>query len=98
MSDAPRSPQRLLKISPQGQVTLPVALWQEIGRPSHVVAEYVNPNLILKPAWGMTLAEAEARFRKEGITAEVLKEALRIVDRKARERAAKAGAGEQPAS
>jgi hypothetical protein len=78
----PGIPSKLLKVSPQGQVTLTRAIWEAMGEPSHVLAEFVNPNLLLKPARAMTLEEAERRYARHGITAEVLAEALRIVARR----------------
>jgi hypothetical protein len=76
--------QVLLKVSPQRQITVPDRLYALMGRPSHVVARIVKKDLILQPALGLTLVEAERQMRKHGITSEVLEEALRIVDRKAK--------------
>jgi hypothetical protein len=70
----------VLKLSSQGQLTLPRKVVEEMGSPSYFEAVLVNRELVLRPGLRMTLAEAEEAFRKHGITREVLKEALRIVD------------------
>ena len=70
----------VLKLSSQRQLTLPKTVVEEMGSPSYFEAVFVNRELVLRPGLKMTLAEAEEAFRKHGITREVLKEALRIVD------------------
>jgi hypothetical protein len=78
----------LLKVSRQGRLTLTRPVLQALGNPRHLQAE-VRPDrtLLLRPALKMTQAEAAAAFAAEGITAEVLTEALRILKR--REKAAR---------
>lgn len=78
----------LLKVSRQGQLTLTRPVLAALGNPRHLQAE-VRPDrtLLLRPALKMTLDEAEAAFAGEGITKEVLVEALRILKR--REKAAR---------
>jgi hypothetical protein len=73
----------LLKVSRQGQLTLTRPVLQALGNPRHFQAE-VQPDrtLLLRPALKMTLGEAEAAFAAEGITKEVLIEALRILKRR----------------
>ena len=73
----------LLKVSRQGQLTLTRPVLQALGNPRHFQAE-VQPGrtLLLRPALKMTLDEAADAFAGEGITAEVLTEALRILKRR----------------
>ena len=72
----------LLKVSPQGQVTLRRATREALKHPRHLEAWIENGTLMLRPAVSATLAEAEAMFGKQGITRDVLVEALRIVKRR----------------
>jgi hypothetical protein len=69
----------VLKLSSQGQLTLPKALVAMMGSSSYFEAELVKDELVLRPGLKMTLAEAEEAFRAHGITRAVLREALRIV-------------------
>ncbi|TQF76844.1 hypothetical protein FK498_15635 [Elioraea sp. Yellowstone] len=73
----------LLKVSPQGQLTLTRPVLQALGNPRHLQAE-VRPDrtLLLRPALKMTLDEAAEAFAAEGITREVLTEAFRILKRR----------------
>jgi hypothetical protein len=72
----------ILKLSSQRQLTLTKGLVEAMGQPSYFEAELVNRDLVLRPALKETLAEAEERFAKHGITRDVLAEALRIVERR----------------
>ncbi len=76
---------RLLKVSSQGQVTLPRAIRARMGNPSHLEAELVKGDLVLRKGLHMTLDEAELAFSKHGLTRAVLQEALRITARRERE-------------
>lgn len=69
----------LLKISPQNQISLNKRMREELGSPSHIEVEVVNGNLVVRPAHKLTLEEAERRYRRHGITAEVLEQAFRLV-------------------
>ncbi len=69
----------ILKVSPQGQVTLRQDVLAALGRPRHMEAWIEAGTLMLRPAVSATLAEAEEMFAKQGITRDVLVEALRIV-------------------
>ncbi|UFN49329.1 hypothetical protein LPC08_01395 [Roseomonas sp. OT10] len=71
----------LLKLSPQGQVTLRRGVREALGNPRHLECWLENGTLMLRPAVSATLAEAEALYGKHGITRDVLAEALRIVRR-----------------
>lgn len=72
----------ILKVSPQGQVTLRRDVMAALKQPRHLEAWVENGTLMLRPAASATLAEAEAMFAKQGITRDVLVEALRIVKRR----------------
>jgi hypothetical protein len=75
----------LLKVSPQGQVTLRRAMRAALKHPRHFEARIENGALVLRPALAASPAEAEALFGTQAITREVLVEALRVVrDRRAR--------------
>ncbi|MBR0651118.1 hypothetical protein GXW78_15710 [Roseomonas terrae] len=69
----------LLKVSTQGQVTLRRAVRKALGDPRHLEARIENGALVLRPAIAATLDEAVLLFGKQGITRDVLVEALRAV-------------------
>ncbi len=92
MAETPQAPRRImLKVSPQRQVTLTNAIWESMLKPSHVIAEVVKGKLTLLPVFGTDIEEAARLYGKAGITAEVLAEAMRIVDRRRAEKAAASG-------
>jgi hypothetical protein len=72
----------ILKVSSQGQVTLRRHVREALRHPRHLEAWIENGTLMLRPAVSATLDQAEAMFGKQGITREVLMEALRIVKRR----------------
>ena len=72
----------LLKVSPQGQVTLRRDVLAALRNPRTLEAWVEKGTLMLRPALSASLAEAEAIFAKQGITRDVLVEALRIVQRR----------------
>jgi hypothetical protein len=69
----------ILKVSPQGQVTLRKDVMAALRHPRSLEAWVEDGTLMLRPAMSATLDEAEAIFAKQGITRDVLVEALRIV-------------------
>jgi hypothetical protein len=69
----------ILKVSSQGQVTLRREVMRALKQPRHLEAWVEDGTLMLRPAASATLAEAEAMFGRQGITRDVLVEALRIV-------------------
>lgn len=75
----------LLKVPRQGQLPPARPVLQALGNSRHLQAE-VRPDrtLLPRPALKMTLDKAAAAFAAEGITAEVLTEALRILKRRAK--------------
>ena len=72
----------ILKVSPQGQVTLRKDVMAALRHPRSLEAWVENGTLMLRPAFSGSLAEAEAIFAKQGITRDVLVEALRIVKKR----------------
>lgn len=72
----------ILKVSPQGQVTLRREVMVALNRPRHLEAWMEQGTLMLRPAVAATLAEAEGMFAQQGITRDVLIEALRIVKKR----------------
>ena len=76
---------RVLKVSPQRQVTLPKDVWEAIGKPSYVEAEVVKGDLVIRSSEYKTLEEAEHAWGKHGITRAVLVEALKIVEGREKE-------------
>lgn len=69
----------ILKVSPQGQVTLRKDVLAALRHPRSLEAWIEDGTLMLRPAMSATLDEAAAVFGKQGITRDVLVEALRIV-------------------
>lgn len=72
----------LLKVSRQGQITLRRNLRKALGDPQHLSGRLEDGALVLRPAIAATPEEAEALFGRQGITREVLVEALRMVARR----------------
>ncbi len=69
----------LLKVSPQGQVTLRREVREALGNPRHLECWIEDRTLRLRPAISATLNEAEGMLGQQGITRDVLIEALKIV-------------------
>jgi len=69
----------LLKVSRQGQVTLRRDVRKALGDPRHLEAWIDKGTLMLRPAISATVDQAAGIFGKQGITRDVLVEALRIV-------------------
>ncbi|MEO3472311.1 hypothetical protein AAFN86_10620 [Roseomonas sp. CAU 1739] len=69
----------ILKISPQGQLTLRRSVRKALGDPRHMECWIDKGTLMLRPALVATVDQATSMFGKEGITRDVLVEALRIV-------------------
>ena len=76
----------IIKVSPQGQVTIPKALRAELGHPLRMEAVVERKALVLRPILADSPEEGGRRWGAEGITAEILWQAIRILDaRRARE-------------
>ena len=78
----------ILRVSSQGQVTLPYALREKLNFPDHFSATLESSDrLVLEPCEKLTLDEAELRYGRHGITQEVLIEALRVLKKREKEAA-----------
>lgn len=71
---------KVLTVASQGQLTLPRALLRETGEPSYFRAVPVKGELRLRPAHRLTAEEVEQRYGRIGMTRDVLREALRILE------------------
>jgi hypothetical protein len=69
----------ILKVSPQGQLTLRRPVRKALGDPRHLEAWMEKGTLMLRPALVAHPDDAANLFGKAGITRDVLIEALRIV-------------------
>lgn len=69
----------VLKVSSQGQVTLRREVRAALGNPRHLECWVDDGTLMLRPALSATLDEAAGMLGKQGITRDVLIEALKIV-------------------
>ncbi len=74
----------VLKVSKQGQVTLRREVRTALGNPRHLECWVEDRTLHLRPAMSATLDEAEGMLGEQGITRDVLIEALKIVRAKGR--------------
>lgn len=84
----------IIKVSPQGQVTIPKALRAKLGEPRRMEARVEREALVLRPVLAESPEAGEQLWGKEGITAEVLWQAIRLLDaRRLREAAGKVGEG-----
>src|SRR6188472_317968 len=82
----------IIKVSPQGQVTIPRALRARLGDVRRMEARIEREALVLRPILADNPAAGELKWGAEGVTAEVLWQAIRILDaRRAKEVAGKKG-------
>jgi len=84
----------LIRVSPQWQVTIPRAFRRHIGPSRLIEARIEHAALMLRPIMVETVEEAARMFGPDGVTQEVLVEALRVIER----RRAKAAAAEAASS
>lgn len=77
----------IIRVSPQGQITIPKALRTQLGPCRRMEARVERMALVLRPILADTPEQGERMWGAEGITAEVLMQAIRIVEaRRAKER------------
>jgi hypothetical protein len=69
----------IVRVSVQRQVILPKMIYEELGQPRHLVTRLRGSALMMEPAIMPSDGDAMALLAREGITCDVLKEALRIV-------------------
>lgn len=70
----------MIRISPQWQVTIPKAYREHMGTAGWAEAQVEQGALLLRPVVAPSAAWVEARFAPEGITREVLWEAMRLIE------------------
>ncbi|MDB5374846.1 MAG: hypothetical protein JWP04_3488 [Belnapia sp.] len=74
----------IIRISPQWQVTIPKAFRQRIGAARQMEARMEQAALVLRPVLAPSPDWVEQRFAAEGITREVLWEAMRVIEQRRR--------------
>ncbi len=74
----------IIKVSPQGQITIPKSLRIRLRAPRRMEAVIEREALVLRPILADSPAEGERIWGKEGITAEILWQAIRILDARQR--------------
>ena len=76
----------IIRISPQWQVTIPKAFRPPLGNAGQLEAQLEDGALVLRPVLAPSAGWVERHFAPEGITREVLWEAMRLIEdrRKAR--------------
>jgi hypothetical protein len=77
----------IIRISPQWQLTIPKALREQFGPARLVEARMERMTLMLSPITAPSVPTAARAWAPEGITAEVLMEALALVARRRRKAA-----------
>jgi|GEM_PF-2538932 hypothetical protein len=76
-----------IRVSPQWQVTIPTALRPKLGTARHMEARVERGRLLLIPVISDDPRAVAEVFRPEGVTSEVLLEAMDIIARRRRQRA-----------
>ncbi|MDO9711354.1 hypothetical protein [Paracraurococcus lichenis] len=79
----------IIRVSPQWQVTIPKPFRRAFAHTRRVEARPEDGGLMLRPILADSVTTAAEMFGPEGVTQQVLVEALRIVERR-RRRAAEA--------
>jgi hypothetical protein len=74
----------VFKVSPQRQLTLSKAMLASMGNPRLLAAELKGEVLTLRPAHPLE-EEMQRQLAENGLTQDVLVEALRVVERRKRE-------------
>lgn len=70
----------VIRISPQWQVTIPKAFRPQLGSNGRLEARMEDGALVLRPVLAPSVDWAERHFAPEGITREVLWEAMRLIE------------------
>ena len=70
----------VIRISPQWQVTIPRAYRPQLGSTGQLEAQLEEGALVLRPVLAPSAEWAERHFMPEGITREVLWEAMRLIE------------------
>jgi bifunctional DNA-binding transcriptional regulator/antitoxin component of YhaV-PrlF toxin-antitoxin module len=77
----------LIRVSPQWQITIPKSLRDQLGKPTQMEARIERSRLILTPVISESASQVAKEFRPEGVTTEVLMEAMELVGRRRQEAA-----------
>jgi bifunctional DNA-binding transcriptional regulator/antitoxin component of YhaV-PrlF toxin-antitoxin module len=77
----------IIRISPQWQLTIPSAFRPQLGLARRMEARVERGALVLRPVISDSVADVARHFAPEGITPEVLWEAMRVVEAKRRKAA-----------
>ena len=78
----------LVRVSPQWQITIPTALRARFGQTRQAKVRLENGVLMVRPVIASSADWVESQFAPQGITKEVLWEAMRVIEARRR----KAGA------
>ena len=70
----------VIRISPQWQVTIPKAFRPQLGSTGQLEAQLEEGALVLRPVLAPSAGWVERHFAPEGITREVLWEAMRLIE------------------
>jgi bifunctional DNA-binding transcriptional regulator/antitoxin component of YhaV-PrlF toxin-antitoxin module len=82
-----RSQPMIIRVSPQWQITIPKALRTQLGKPRQMEARVERGKLILAPIISDNPNAVAREFRPEGVTTEVLMEAMDLIARRRKENA-----------
>jgi bifunctional DNA-binding transcriptional regulator/antitoxin component of YhaV-PrlF toxin-antitoxin module len=72
----------LIRVSPQWQITIPKSLRSQLGKPKHMEARIERGRLVLTPVISEDPASVAKAFKPEGVTTEVLMEAMELIARR----------------
>lgn len=72
----------IIRVSPQWQVTIPAEFRREFGAAKQVEAGMENQALILRPILADSVDAADRLYAPQGITREVLYEAVLLVEKR----------------
>ena len=70
----------LIRVSPQWQITIPAALRREFGRVAQAEVRMERGVMIVRPVIAASADWMESQFAPQGITKEVLWEAMRVIE------------------
>lgn len=76
----------VIRISPQWQVTIPKAFRPQLGSGGRLEARMEDGALVLRPVLAPSADWAERHFAPEGITREVIWEAMRLIESRRKQR------------
>ena len=77
----------LVRISPQWQITIPTALRVRFGQATQAEIHLEDGVLMVRPAVAPSADWVESQYAPQGITKEVLWEAMRVIEGRRRRKA-----------